>query len=284
MDASGIFVSRNNTVYMPSKSFNYVKVWIEGVASPIRTISAGLTSPHGVVASSNGDIYVDNGANNGRVDLWTPNATTGVTAMTVPNACFCVSFDTHGSLYCSMYFEHFVIKRPNGSSASTTMTVAGNSTAGSSPTLLNGPIGILVDPQLRLYVADCNNHRVQRFQFGQLNGTTVVGSGAPGTFNIGCPDGIAFDSDGYLFITDWDNSSIVGSGPNGFRCIVGCTGAAGAASNQLDGPEGLSFDSYGNMFVVDQMNRRIQKFLYQPSSCGKSDYYHQCDQFRIGTA
>ena len=267
--ASGIYVSRNNTVYSPSKSFNNVKVWMEGVASPIRTISAGLSSPDGVVATSNGDIYIDNGKFNHRVDLWTPNATTGVTAMTVPNACFCVSFDTQGSLYCSMYFEHYVIKRLNGSSASTTMTVAGTGTAGSSSTLLNGPIGILVDPQLRLYVADCDNHRVQRFQFGQLNGTTVVGSGAPGTFTLGCPDGIAFDGNGYLFITDWNNGLIVGSGPDGFRCVAGCAGATGASSNQLSGPEGLSFDSYGNMFVVDQANQRIQKFLYQPSSCGK---------------
>jgi hypothetical protein len=267
--ASGIFVSHNNTVYIPSRQFNNVTVWMEGVASPIRTISAGLSSPYGVLAASNGDVYIDNGQNNGRVDLWTPNATTGVSAMIVPDACFCLFFDIQDSLYCSMYLKHYVIKRPNGSSASTTMTVAGTGTPGSSPTLLDGPIGVVVDLQLRLYVADCGNHRVQRFEFGQLNGTTAVGNGAPGTFTIGCPDGIAFDGDGYLFITDWDNSCIVGSGPNGFRCIAGCTGGGGAASNQLHGPEGLSFDSYGNMFVAEEMNNRIQKFLYEPSSCGE---------------
>ena len=242
---------------------------MEGVTSPIRTISTGLTSPYGVLATSNGDIYIDNGENNHRVDLWRPNATSGVNAMTAPGGCLCLYFDDQGSLYCSMYFKHFVIKRPNGSSVSTTMIVAGNGTAGSSSTLLKGPIGILVDPQLRLYVADCENQRVQRFAFGQRNGTTVVGNGAPGTFNIGCPDGIAFDGDGYLFITDYANSSIVGAGPNGFRCIAGCSGGGGALSNQLSGPEGLSFDSHGNMFVVDQTNQRIQKFLYEPSSCGK---------------
>ena len=254
---------------MTSRSYNKANVWIEGIASPIRTVSDGLNYPYGILATSNGDIYIDNGENNGRVDLWTPNATTGVTAMTVPGGCVCLFFDSQGSLYCSVYYNHLVIKRSNGSSVGTVTTVAGTGTPGSSPTLLNGPIGILVDPQLRLYVADCNNHRVQRFEFGQLNGTTVVGDGAPGTFDIGCPDGIAFDGDGYLFITDWNNGLIVGSGPNGFRCVAGCTGATGSASNQLDKPEGLSFDSYGNMFVVDQANQRIQKFLYQPSSCGE---------------
>ena len=56
---------------------------------------------------------------------------------------------------------------------------------------------------------------------------------------------------------------IVGSGPNGFRCIVGCT-----QTNQFDGPRSLGFDSYGNLFVSDRENNRILKFELIANSCG----------------
>ena len=73
---------------------------------------------------------------------------------------------------------------------------------------------------------------------------------------------------------DTGNNRIVGSGPNGFRCLVGCSGSGGSASNQLNSPETLSFDSYGNMFVTDWWNNRIQKFVLSTNSCGKYKSIH----------
>jgi hypothetical protein len=63
---------------------------------------------------------------------------------------------------------------------------------------------------------------------------------------------------------------IVGSGPNGFHCLVGCSISPGSASNQLNNPWSLSFDSYGNMFITDGGNNRIQKFVLSTNSCGRS--------------
>ncbi|CAF4225045.1 unnamed protein product, partial [Adineta steineri] len=69
-----------------------------------------------------------------------------------------------------------------------------------------------------------------------------------------------------LFIVDRRNHRIVGSGLNGFRCLVGCYGI-GSQSNQLDNPFSFSFDHSGNMIVTDQENDRIQKFQYFEESC-----------------
>jgi hypothetical protein len=77
---------------------------------------------------------------------------------------------------------------------------------------------------------------------------------------LNCPTGILLDADKYLFIVDKYNHRIVGSGPNGFRCIVGCVGG-GSGTNQLYYPHSMAFDSAGNMFVTDQTNIRIQKFI-----------------------
>jgi hypothetical protein len=118
-----------------------------------------------------------------------------------------------------------------------------------------------------LYVADCRNHRVQLFQSGESNGITVAGSTSPNpTIKLDCPTGIVLDAEKYLFIVDSLNHRIVGSGLNGFRCLVGCYGM-GSESNQLKFPFSFSFDRFGNMFVADNWNFRIQKFEYLEKSC-----------------
>jgi hypothetical protein len=79
----------------------------------------------------------------------------------------------------------------------------------------------------------------------------------------------ATNANGYLFITDYYNYRVIGSGPNGYRCIVGCSGVNGLLSDQLSNPSSLSFDSHGNLFVADTANGRIQKFLLETNLCGK---------------
>ena len=66
-----------------------------------------------------------------------------------------------------------------------------------------------------------------------------------------------------------NNHRIIGSGPDGFRCVVGCSGISGSASDQLNYPQNLAFDSFGNLFVVDKNNGRIQQFLLVTNSCSK---------------
>ena len=140
--------------------------------------------------------------------------------------------------------------------------------------MLNKPQGIFVDKNLNLYVADCLNDRIQLILPGQLNGTTLAINGSNGTFTLACPTDIALDMDDYLFITDALNNRILGLGPFGFRCIVGCTGTTGVASYQLDHPHSLSFDSKGNLFVIEYSNNRLQKFFLSSNSCGKFNPFY----------
>jgi DNA-binding beta-propeller fold protein YncE len=109
-------------------------------------------------------------------------------------------------------------------------------------------------------VADCGNDRIQLFQPGELNGTTIAGTGAPNTIDLNCPSGVLLDGDDYLFIVDNGNHRIVGEGVFGFRCIVGCQ-RQGSASYQLSNPQTMAFDRHGNIYVTDTGNSRVQKFL-----------------------
>ena len=184
--------------------------------------------------------------------------------------------DIYNNLYCSLYDTHQVIERSFNDSANTTIIIAGNGTSGSASDMLDCPRGIFVNIDLNLYVADCNNDRIQFFQSGELNGTTIAGSAANGTITLSCPAGVVLDADGYLFISDSNNNRIIGSFPNGFRCIIGCSGS-GSNSDQLSSPWGISFDSYGNLFVADGGNNRIQQFILSTNSCSKYSTREQCN-------
>ena len=177
--------------------------------------------------------------------------------------------DIYGNLYCSLPLSHKVMKRATNNDANTSVIVAGTGTGGSASNMLWSPYGIFVDIDLSLYVADFDNSRIQLFRAGNLSGAAAAGSGAPGTIALNQPTGVILDGDKYLFISDRSNHRIVGSGPNGFRCIAGCTATFGGGANQLYNPYGLSFDSYGNLYVTDPSNNRIQKFILARNSCGK---------------
>ena len=123
-------------------------------------------------------------------------------------------------------------------------------------------MGIFVDINLDLYVADHGNDRIQLFRSNQRNGITVAGKGSVEvTIELNHPSGIVLDGDQHLFIVDKNNHRIIGSDENGFRCIFGCSGEEGSTNDKLSHPHTMSFDSYGNIYVTDRENHRVQKIM-----------------------
>ena len=236
---------------------------------PTRNISNSLLQPKGLFISNNSDVYVVNGGSNGRVDWWTWIGTIGTFATNGNETCYSLAFDLGNNLYCSFSLGHKVIKRSMNMSSNATTLAAGNGSVGSSSLMLNVPRGIFITRSLNLYVADCGNNRVQLFSSGQLNGTTVAGTGASGTIAMSCPVAVTLDGSGYLFIVDQNNHRIVGAGSAGFRCIVGCSGQNGSMPFQLQLPRSLAFDTDGNLMVGDWGNGRVQQFVLASNSCGK---------------
>ncbi len=264
----GILVDTNNTVYVAAPNVNRVYVWLEGSMSPIIPNFSAMFDPHSIFVTIAGEIYASSEVNK-RVEKSTLNATQSI-IMNASADCFVIFVDINNNLYCVMRGEHKVIKKSLNNPTDPATTVAGNGSSGSLSNMLNAPWGIFVDINFDLYVADTDNHRIQLFKSGELNGTTVAGNGALGTIVLGGPAGIVLDADKYLFILERYNHRIVGQGPNGFRCLVGCSGSFGSESNQLKKPYAFSFDSYGNMFVSDDQNNRIQKFILSINCRSKS--------------
>jgi hypothetical protein len=128
-----ISVTTNNTVFLATQTLNPILIWLEGQTAPSGTLSGNLSNPIGLFVSVTGDVYIDNGGHNGRVEKWTSNATTGVAVMNVSSSCYALFVTSNNTLYCSIAFSHTVIKTVLNSSPSATTIAAGNGTAGSTP-------------------------------------------------------------------------------------------------------------------------------------------------------
>ncbi len=259
-EPTSLFVDRNNTVYVIDNSNlnSQLYSWHIGNTTTA-TITLNSFFYQGLFVTIDGSIYVGSDEPS-KVEKWTLNATKGIIVMNVSSNCFGLFVDIDNNIYCSLVHEHRVVKQSLDGGVNTFSTVAGNGLPEFDSDTLHSPLGIFVDINFDLYVADCENNRVQLFKDRHRNGTTIAGDGAPFTIELSCPRVVFLDADCYLFIVDRWSRSIIGSKSNGFHCVIGCSNGAVMNPNQLGDRIGAAFDSHGNIFVVDSDNDRIQKF------------------------
>ena len=271
LSPQGLFVNVNNSVYVADSDMNQVLVWSNGSGSAVRILSDGLINPYGVFVGITGDIYIDNGYPNSRVDKWTLNSGKSVPVMNVSSYCYGIFVDINNTIYCSLRYLHQVVTKSLNNLDEKLIIVAGNGSKGSLPHMLDYPWGIFVDKNFTLYIADSMNGRIQKYLKGKKDGITVAGKGKQTSISekLNSPTGIIVDADGYLYIAD-KSHRIIRVGSTTFTCLIGCSRKSGSLSNQLNNPLALSFDSYGNIFVSDSANNRIQLFTLSVSSCGKN--------------
>jgi|GEM_PF-261746 len=144
--------------------------------------------------------------------------------------------------------------------------------------LLNQQVGLAVDRDGNLFVADRINHRIRRIDAGTGVITTVAGAGMAGfsgdggpatQAEINLPTGVAVDGAGNLYIADTGNqrirrvsaadgriSTIAGTGAIGFS---GDGGPAAGALINLAYPATLTVDAAGELYFADRANHRIRK-------------------------
>ena len=173
--------------------------------------------------------------------------------------------DNYGSLFVGDRNNHRVMRFPwNSTNGTAGVIVAGNGSPGNASNQLNLPSGVFVTDDGTLYIADCGNHRIQKWFKGAESGVTVAGTGTygGGVLQLNCPIKVLVDLSGYMYITDLGNHRIMRWGPNAGQgeCIVACSGYLGLGPNMLYQPTSMTFDSSGSLYVNDWKNNRVQKF------------------------
>jgi hypothetical protein len=119
---------------------------------------------------------------------------------------------------------------------------------------LKSEYGIFVDNSFDLSVSDLGDRRIQHFQFGKVNGITVIGGGASGRILLNALSWVLFDAESDIFIVDNQNHPIMRLSHDGLRCLVGCSNKRGSTSDRLNEPSIFAFDIYENIYVTDHKN------------------------------
>jgi sugar lactone lactonase YvrE len=195
-----------------------------------------------------------------------------------------VAVDGTGNIYVSEWATHSIRKIDTSLNVT---TLAGNGRPGyaDGPGGPNGiaqfyyPMGVAVDRNGNVYVADLGNNRIRKID-PSGNVTTLAGNGSygytryidgtggpDGTANFDFPTGVAVDSSGEVYVADsYDNvirridtegmvSTVAGTGVPGFK--DGSGGPGGIA--ELNYPTDVVVDSQHNLYVTDFLNDAIRK-------------------------
>jgi hypothetical protein len=153
---------------------------------------------------------------------------------------------------------------------------------------LNGPLGVTLDLNGNIFIADTANERIREVKISTGIITTVAGTGfvnaqGQGGYNgdnitaitaeLNTPYAVAFDAAGNMYIPDSGNDRVrmvaatsgvitpaslittfAGDGVQGF---MGDTGPA--ASAEVWAPSGVALDAAGNVYIADTQNQAIRK-------------------------
>jgi uncharacterized protein (TIGR03437 family) len=305
---------------------------------PLGIGAKGLNAPMGLaVDPTNGNLYVADVGDNrvvrflapfdnpGRIEpdgvYGQPNFTsrtatsTSNSSMNQPRG---IAFDSAGNLWVADTGNHRVL-RFGAASLNNAAPVAADTVIGQKDFFGGGanaggtvsasgfdtPVGLALDAQNNLYVADFRNARVLRFPapvgsaganaaanavWGQSDFVSKrIPQQATGD-SIGGPEGIAVDNSDNLFVADVGNNRVLifplSASPGATaKAVIGQsdlvttsanTGTAPFSSpNTLSAPADVKVDGNGNVFVADSGNHRV--LVYQAGSKSASRVWGQLD-------
>ncbi|MFD7668401.1 NHL repeat-containing protein [Streptomyces sp. NPDC059788] len=301
----GVTVDKNGNLFIADRYNHRVrKVTPNGIITTVAgdgnagyvsdggpAVATRLHYPADVAVDDSGNLFIAD-TNNHRIRKVTPNGVITTVAgngeagyisdggpaiatrLHYPHA---LTVDRSGNLYIADHHNHRIRKvTPNGNIT----TVAGNGEAGyvsdggpAISTRLYHPMGLVVDGDGNLYIADRYNHRVRKVTPNGII-TTVAGNGTAGYVSDGGPAigtrlhypwGLALDEAGSLYIGDGHNHRIRKVTSDGTITTVAGNGTAGyvddggpAAGTRLFYPYSVALDRSGNLYITDCNNHRIR--------------------------
>lgn len=186
-----------------------------------------------------------------------------------------ICVDASGNIYFTDSYNNRV--RKISSATGIISTIAGNSSPFYSgdgglatQATIGYPIGIALDLNENIYIADRNNYRIRKINKTTGIITTVVGIGTSGysgdgglatQAKINTPGYIAFDANGNLYFTDYSNYTI--RKVNASTGIITTIAGTGTSGNSINGnnaatsninPTGIAIDKYNNIYYSEKTN------------------------------
>jgi sugar lactone lactonase YvrE len=124
----------------------------------------------------------------------------------------------------------------------------------------------------KLYLADCNNHRIRVLDLRSGIVSTVAGNGESGVPEDGAravdsplvdPRAVAVDSREHVYVLERSGNALRVVTPDGLIRTIAGTGTVGrgdgpARSAELNSPKHLCVDSQDNVYIADEANHLIR--------------------------
>jgi len=302
-DGSGTVAKFNNPrcIAVDSKGNLYVadtnnhrirKITPNGDVSTFAGSSSGYINSNGTSAQFNGprDIAIDSEDNlyiadtsNHRIRKITPSGdvTTFAGSGTAGsadgsgtsaqfNAPYGIGIDSsNNNLYVVDYGNHRIRKiTPNGDVTTFAGSTEGYRNGYGTYAKFDNPMGIAVDSNGNLYVADSPNDSIRKITpnghvstfAGSVNGTAGYADGTGTSARFNGPRDIAIDPNGNLYVTDHYNNRIRKITPSGDVTTFAGSGTAGSAdgsgtSAEFNAPYGIVVYPNGDLYVVEYVSR-----------------------------
>ena len=215
-----------------------------------------LADPFGIAVAADGTVYVADAGESNRIHKIAPNGSVttlaggsegfadGAGTQASFNTPSGLAIDADGNLYVADTANNRIRKvSPEG----VVSTIAGDGTAGyadgpAAQSQFNGPIGVALDEQRNVYVADTYNDRIRKISTdGQV--TTVA---AAATFDTPCAVVVA--SDGSIIVADTRNNRIQKIAADGNVTTLSTN------HTDLSRPTGLAI-THDNYLYVTELDR-----------------------------
>ena len=250
LDGLGNIYAANNTAH------NVLKVPAGGgSASVVNTGSIVLEVVTGVAIDGAGNLFISDLLNN-RIVMVTADGIPSILAISgiSPglNEPAGLALDRNGTLYISDWQNNRVVEVTSLSLAAS----SGGTSTGSGSALIptgnfelgiSGAMGVAVDSQGTVYLADRSDNRIIKITAGGTQSlVTVSGVGA-----LNDPRGVGVDAMDNLYIADGSNNRIVAVTTAGVASVVATPGL------NLSGPFGVTADPFGNLVIPDWDNSRL---------------------------
>jgi sugar lactone lactonase YvrE len=151
-----------------------------------------------------------------------------------------------------------------------------NATTAAFTTLYSGlTSGVAYDGSTYIYVTNYNTHNIYRINATTGAFITFAGTGSGGSANgtgtaasFSFPQGITYDSAGFLYVADTNNSTIrkitvPGAVVTTLAGLAGTTGSADGTGTaaRFQFPYDVEYDGFGNVYVADSSNNTIRKIV-----------------------